>query len=172
MRNVTAWRTESRPHCRLERRVPVLGAVASRWALIGLALATPVLALDAPIDQLGESLFDSYCSACHQYDDQGMGEAPPLDGAPWVTGPADRLVRIVLHGIKGRIEVRGKLYDREMPGFGRMLSDRQVAALVTYTRSRFGAKRPAVKPSEVARIRQEHAGRTEYWPADELLRLR
>ena len=134
--------------------------------------AAPLPGADPLSEEQGSSLFESYCSACHQYDDQGMGEAPPLDGAPWVTGPAERLVRIVLHGIEGRIELGGKVYDREMPGFARTLSDTQVAALVSYTRSRFGAKRPAVKPAEVARIRKEHAGRTEYWPAEELLKLR
>ncbi len=101
-----------------------------------------------------------------------MGEAPPLEGAPWVIGPPERLVLIVLHGVKGRIELGGKTYDREMPGFGRSLSDSEVAALVTYARSRFGADEREVSATEVARIRKQHEGRTEYWPADELLRLR
>jgi mono/diheme cytochrome c family protein len=120
----------------------------------------------------GERLFESHCSACHQYDDQGMGEAPPLEDSPWVVGPSERLVRILLHGITGRIELGGRVYDREMPGFGRILSDTDVAALATYTRSRFGADEPPVTPAEVKRIRDQHAGRTAYWPADELLELR
>jgi len=120
----------------------------------------------------GERLFESHCSACHQYDDQGMGEAPPLEDSPWVVGPSERLVRIVLHGITGRIELGGRVYDREMPGFGTSLSDADVAALATYTRSRFGAAKPRVTPAEVRRIRDEHAGRTAYWHADELLDLR
>lgn len=120
----------------------------------------------------GKRLFDVYCSACHQYDDQGMGEAPPLENSPWVSGSAERLVRIVLHGVKGRIELAGKVYDREMPGFGRILSDKDAALLVSYTRWRFGSTNPAVTTAQVARIRRDHAGRTEYWPADELLRLR
>lgn len=120
----------------------------------------------------GERLFESHCSACHQYDDQGMGEAPPLEDSPWVVGPSERLVRILLHGITGRIELAGRVYDREMPGFGRTLSDADVAALATYTRSRFGAAKPRVTPAEVKRIRDEHTGRTAYWHADELLELR
>lgn len=120
----------------------------------------------------GQQLFDSYCSACHQYDDQGMGEAPPLDGAPWVAGPAERLIRIILHGVSGRIEMAGKVYDREMPGFGRVLSDRQAASLATYVRKRFAQVTDPVTPAEVKRIRQEQARRTTYWPADELLEIR
>lgn len=120
----------------------------------------------------GEALFDSYCSACHQYDDQGMGEAPPLDNSPWVNGPPDRIVRIILHGVEGRIEIGGRTYDREMPGFGSVLSDQQVATLATYTRARFGTRLSAVAVEEVERIRQENAGRTAYWSADELLNVR
>lgn len=120
----------------------------------------------------GQQLFDSFCSACHQYDDQGMGEAPPLEGAPWVTGPAERLIRIILHGVSGRIEIDGKVYDREMPGFGRVLSDRETASLASYVRKRFAQVTSPVTPAEVKRVREEHAQRTTYWPADELLEIR
>ena len=120
----------------------------------------------------GQRLFDTYCSACHQYDDQGMGEAPPLEGAPWVTGPAERLIRIILHGVSGRIEMDGKVYDREMPGFGKVLSDGQTASLATYVRKRFAQVTTPVTPAEVERIRREQARRTAYWPADELLEIR
>ena len=101
-----------------------------------------------------------------------MGEAPPLDNSPWVVGPAERLIRIVLHGVEGPIEVNGKTYDREMPGFGGMLTDRQTAALATYARARFGASAPPVTPQDVMRVRKNHAGRTAYWSAAELLDLR
>ena len=120
----------------------------------------------------GAKLFEAYCTACHQYDNQGMGEAPPLDDSPWVNGPPVRLIRIVLHGVEGRIEVKGRTYDREMPGFGRVLSDQQVAALASYTRARFGTPSPRVTAEEVERVRRESAGRTDYWPADQLLELR
>ena len=120
----------------------------------------------------GPKLFDSYCTACHQYDDQGMGEAPPLDDSPWVIGPAGRLIRIILHGVEGPIKIGGKIYDREMPGFGGVLSDCQVATLATYARTRFGAKAPKVTPEEVERVCSENAGRKSYWRANELLEIR
>ena len=69
----------------------------------------------------GERLFAAYCAACHQYDGQAVGEAPPLDGASWVVGPPETLVKIVLHGVRGRMEIAGEIYDREMPGFGAIL---------------------------------------------------
>src|ERR1051325_8757124 len=75
-----------------------------------------------PNAEPGRIQFQSYCAACHQYDGQGMGDAPALAGSPWVTGPESRLIRIVLHGVRGPMVVDGKSYDREMPGFGQILS--------------------------------------------------
>ena len=126
----------------------------------------------APARSDGQRLFDSYCSACHQYDDQGMGEAPPLEASPWVAGPSERLIRIILHGIKGRIELHGKVYDREMPGFGKVLSNKGAASLATYVRRRFANIEAPVTLAEVGRIRRAHADRTAYWLANELLEIR
>ena len=89
-----------------------------------------------------------------------------------MVGPAERLIRIVLHGVKGRMVVAGKEYDREMPGFGKVLSDSQAAAVATYVRARFGSSTAPVSEAEVRRVREQHAGRTSYWQADELLELR
>ena len=120
----------------------------------------------------GRKLFNDYCAACHQYDDQRMGQAPPLAGSPWVNGPVGRLIRIVLHGVKGRMEVSGKVYDREMPGFGRTLSDEQVAVLIWYVRSRFGRNTEPVATSQIRAIRRASAGRNSYWSVEELQEVR
>jgi mono/diheme cytochrome c family protein len=122
-----------------------------------------------PPAKSGEVQFNSYCSACHQYDAQGMGEAPPLDKSAWVTGSEDRLIRIVLHGVRGPIEVHGKTYNREMPGFGQILSDAEIAALLSFVRSRFGEPSPAILATSVGRVRQASPGRTDYWSVEELL---
>ncbi|MDE0105799.1 MAG: cytochrome c [Bryobacterales bacterium] len=154
-----------RPSTLTRRKASIGGAVAAAFlpfAFVPGRSAEPV----SP----GQRLFDSYCSACHQYDDQGMGEAPPLDGSPWVVGPPERLVLIILHGVKGKIEVRGRVYNREMPGFAGSLDDGEIAALASYARKRFGASRPVVEPLDVERIRRRHVGRSGYWEAAALLR--
>ena len=117
----------------------------------------------------GGELFQSYCAACHQYDGQAVGEAPPLDNSPWVIGPADRLIKIVLHGVRGKMEVQGKTYNREMPGFGQILSDEAAAALLTFVRSRFGAPEEPISVAMVNRVRTANEGRTDYWTVGELL---
>lgn len=98
-----------------------------------------------------------------------MGEAPPLDRSPWVTGPDDRLIKIVLHGVRGPIEVHGKTYNREMPGFGQILSNAQIAALLTFVRTRFGESCSPISTDSVGRVREANPGRTDYWSVEELL---
>ncbi len=158
---------------RSDRNVAQLVAVVLSllWAGLACLPATTFAQAREADGRHGERLFDAHCSACHQYDGQGMGEAPPLDQSPWVIGPPQRLLLIILHGVTGPIEFEGQTYDREMPGFARSLTDSEIAAVATYARSRFGARSPQVAPTEVARLREQHAGRTQYWVARDLLKM-
>jgi mono/diheme cytochrome c family protein len=117
----------------------------------------------------GETEFQTYCAACHQHDGQGMSDTPPLAGSAWITGPAQRLTKIVLHGVRGRMEVAGRIYDREMPGFAPVLSDAAAAALVSFVRKRFGRVNEQVTTESVTRVRAAHQSRTDYWSVQELL---
>jgi mono/diheme cytochrome c family protein len=119
----------------------------------------------------GTALFQTYCAACHQPDGAGSpdGRIPPLAGSPWVRGPQERIVRIVLHGLRGRIDVKGRTYDIEMLAFGPILSDDQVAAILTHVRRQFGEPSRPITPDTVARIRAATADRFEYWTVDELM---
>ena len=97
-----------------------------------------------------ETQFESYCAACHLSNGPGMAaEAPPLDGSPWVTGPEDRLIKIVLHGLRGAVEVGGKTYNQEMPAVGQVLTDAQIASLLSFVRLRFGAVSAPILPATV-----------------------
>ena len=122
-----------------------------------------------PHAEPGRIQFQSYCAACHQYDGQRMGDAPALAGSPWVTGPESQLIRIVLHGVRGPMVVDGKTYDREMPGFGQILSDTQVVSLLSYVRRQFGAPFEPITAEIVSRVRAANQTRTQYWRVDELL---
>ena len=104
-----------------------------------------------------------------RHDGVAGGDAPPLAGSPWVTGPEERIIKIVLHGVRGRMEIAGEVYDREMPGFGAILSDADVASLVSFVRARFGSAGSATKVETVARVRTRAAGRKDYWSIEELL---
>jgi mono/diheme cytochrome c family protein len=92
----------------------------------------------------GKVLFASHCVACHQATGKGLpGVFPPLDGSEWVRGDERVVANILLHGIKGPIEVAGATYNGEMPPFAQ-LSDAELAAIVTYVRAQWSNTAPAV----------------------------
>jgi len=74
-----------------------------------------------------------------------------------------------MHGVRGPIQVGDKIYDREMPGVGRKLSDREMAAMLSLVRSRWGASGAPIAPETVRRIRVAAGNRTRYWTVEELL---
>lgn len=125
-----------------------------------------------PVSLRGELLFQNYCAACHQPDGSGMpGRIPPLAGSPWVTGSSDRIIRIVLHGLRGPIDVNGTTFEVEMLGFGSIMDDDDVAQVLSHVRSRFGDMASLVTAEHVARVRQQTQDRLEYWTAAELLEV-
>jgi mono/diheme cytochrome c family protein len=99
-----------------------------------------------------------------------MGEAPPLEGSSWVAGPESRVIKIVLHGLRGTIEVRSQTYNQEMPGFGPILTDADIASLLSYVRRRFGGASTPISEAAVGLIRSANRGRMDYWTVDELLK--
>lgn len=159
---------------RARRRLRLRLAVPLAIGTLGLmgCAAKPRPRLSLAREEPGSVHFRNYCAACHQYDGQGMGSAPPLSGSPWVKGPEDRLIRLALHGVSGPMEVGGKIYDQEMPGFGEVLTDADMAALLTFVRSRFGDGSPPVTEAAVRRVRAREQGRTQYWRVSELLEQR
>lgn len=121
-------------------------------------------AQDAERAVSGQSIFQQYCATCHGADGRGLTTAfPPLAGADWVTGNPETLIRVVLHGLQGEIEVGGQTYDGTMPAFGARLSDEEVAAVSSYVRNAWGNSASAISSSEVRRVREESADRTRPW---------
>jgi glucose/arabinose dehydrogenase/mono/diheme cytochrome c family protein len=122
----------------------------------------------------GQAQFAAICGACHHPSGIGEeGKAPPLVDSSWVTGPAERLVRITLHGMRGPVRVGSRVYRMEMPSMG-ALEDGELADLLTYIRneSDWGHDAGPLDAETIARIRKETAGRKEPWTAEELLATR
>ena len=128
----------------------------------------------APLSaQDGGQLYTLYCSACHGADGNGAtgGQFPPLAKSPWVQGNAERSIKIVLHGLHGPVEVKGKTYNLEMPPQGAALPDDQIAAILTHVRASWGNKSTPVSADQVKATRGATAARKEHWTAEELLKL-
>ncbi|KPM48287.1 PVC-type heme-binding CxxCH protein [Jiulongibacter sediminis] len=115
---------------------------------------------------------DGFCETCHQPDGKGLESSgfPPLAGNDWVQGDEERLIKIVLHGLYGPIEVAGKKYPGQVPmtPFGGMLNDQEIADVLTYIRSSFGNLSKAVKPETVKKVREATANRNGFYTAEEL----
>src|SRR5699024_5559329 len=99
----------------------------------------PLLKKKQELNTDGEQIYQEQCATCHQQNGQGVsGIYPPLRGTEWVTGDKGRLIRIILQGIGGPIEVKGNSYNGIMPAWKDILSDNEVAAVATYLRSSWG----------------------------------
>lgn len=114
----------------------------------------------------GPALFEAHCASCHERD----GAPPPLQDSSWVFGPESRLIKIVLQGLRGKIEVKGKTYNLEMPGFGKVLTDAEIASMLSFVRKRSGGPVEPIIPASVQQVREATRNRAGYWTVDELLR--
>lgn len=118
--------------------------VAYRLAAPCLAALCLIAGLVAPAVAAadGKSLYMDNCSACHQVTGKGVkGAFPALAGSPLVQGDPKIVASTVLNGRAG------------MPAFKDDLSDADLAAILTYVRSSWGNKAPALAPKQIATAR-------------------
>lgn len=117
----------------------------------------------------GGIVYGGICMPCHQAGGTGTeGKYPPLAGSEWLAKDPAIAVRIVLHGLRGPIQVKGKPYDNEMPALGNQLTDAEIAAVLTYVRSNFGNQHPAIETKLVTEVRQAAGPLQGPWTAQTL----
>ena len=76
----------------------------------------------------GAKVYASNCAACHQPNGKGMGAFPALDGSKVVNGPKEGQIRLLLNG------------KNAMPKWAGVISDGDIAAVITYSRNAWGNK--------------------------------
>lgn len=132
---------------------------------------------DRELFVLGKEIYakEGFCSTCHQPDGGGLSASgfPPLRGTPWVTGSPERLIKIVLKGMLGPINVAGRDYPGQVPmtPFEGMLNDSEVAAVLTYVRNSFGNQASPISPELVKQIREEIKDKEGFYSPEELLQV-
>ncbi len=116
--------------------------------LLGLALAQP------------SPLYER-CAVCHKTDGRGVaGTWPPLAGhVPTLLarpGGREYLIWVVLYGLQGKIQVGSRSFDLVMPGFGRSLSDEEIAGLLNHIATQWGNRFPeGQKPFTAAEVQAQ-----------------
>ncbi|PWL18377.1 cytochrome C [Falsochrobactrum shanghaiense] len=95
----------------------------------------------------GAQLYDAYCATCHQADGQGSRGLPSLvHNTALGRENTNNLVMVILEGLRRQPDVL-------MPGFGKELSDKQVATLSNYLIGHFGNPAAKVTTEQVAQLR-------------------
>ncbi|WP_153556406.1 PVC-type heme-binding CxxCH protein [Roseimaritima sediminicola] len=132
---------------------------------------------DQEVYTVGSQVYqrESHCATCHLPHGKGSPNVyPSLVDSPWVTGSEERLIKLSLHGMWGKITVHGKTYDPArgvppMTAFRSLLKDDELAAVLTFVRNSWGNQASPVRPETVRRVREETVDRTTFWTPEDLL---
>lgn len=115
----------------------------------------------------GEKLYSTTaaCIGCHGQDGAGLANlGPQLDGSDWVIGSEIRLVKILIHGLTGPIQINQKTFTPQafMPGLGvnPTITDGDIADISTFIRANWTNRAPKITEATVTKIRKETSGRS------------
>jgi mono/diheme cytochrome c family protein len=113
------------------------------------------LSEDTVLQQInnGKIVYNKTCVACHQMNGAGIpGAFPPLAKSDYLNADVNRAIKQVLVGSTGPITVNGKKYVTPMPK--QVLSDQQIADVLTYIYASWGNNKSVVTPEMVKAIRK------------------
>lgn len=117
---------------------------------------SPQTEVGADSNRAGATLYAEHCEECHRSSGRGAFlKAPPIAGSAIAQGrDAASLINVILHGAQvGAGAPMPFAAWEDMPAFGDELSDKQVAAVSTFVRARWGNRGGVVSATEVARQR-------------------
>jgi mono/diheme cytochrome c family protein len=136
----------------------------------GAAAQAEVVAEQTLVEQ-GKAIYAN-CQPCHQASGLGIaGQFPTLAGTDWVNGSEKRLVAILLKGLMGPLKVGDATYNGAMPAWEKALSDKKLAAVMSYVRASFGNNSPEISEAKVAAARKEFAAQVAPWTEADLLKI-
>ena len=105
----------------------------------------------------GKRIYTQLCFACHQAEGQGLpGVFPPLAGSDWLMADKKRAIVSLIGGLSGPVIVNKQTYNGVMPPS--MLSDEQIASVLTFVRNSWGNSGDVVTVEEVKKVHAESSG--------------
>ena len=100
----------------------------------------------------GKTVYARTCIACHQENGAGLPNAfPPLAQSDFLNQDPGRAIETVLKGRNEEITVNGKKYNGIMPA--QVLSDEEIANVLSYVYASWGNKKQEVTPAMVTQKR-------------------
>ncbi len=109
------------------------------------------LTKEAQIER-GQRVFMQTCFACHQPDGKGLLNIfPPLAGSDFLKADRERPIRIITKGLTGPVIVNGQAFNNLMPA--QVLSDQQIADVLTYVTNSWGNAGEPYRVDDVRRVK-------------------
>jgi nitrite reductase (NO-forming) len=131
-----------------ELKTQIAAAMSSNPTIAGLTKEMQI--------EKGKQVYMGLCFACHQPDGKGLPLAfPPLAGSDYLLADRERAVRTVLKGLTGPITVNGVTINSVMPPQEAVLTDAQVADVLTYVYNSWGNQGEAFTAAKVKALRAE-----------------
>ena len=104
--------------------------------------------------KFGKQIYGQTCIACHQAEGQGIANAfPPLAKSDYLNANVDRAIEAVLYGLSGEISVNGVKYNSIMTK--QMISQEEVANVLTYVYNSWGNNKTVVTPEMVKKVKSK-----------------
>lgn len=144
--------------------------MAATSAKKGAAGQAAGAAAETPVEE-GKKLFAQNCQVCHQPTGMGVpGQYPPLAKSEFVNGGSKRVEMILLKGLQGPIKVNGVQFGAAaMPAWEKTMTDKKIAAILTYIRQEWGNTAGPVAPEQVGAIRKEFKDHADSWTEADIL---
>ena len=104
----------------------------------------------------GKQIYMQNCFACHLPTGEGIaGVFPPLAKSDYMMADRERTIRIVLKGLNGPITVNGQAYNGVMPPQSDILTEEQMADVLTYVTNMWGNTANAFSVDEIRKVKGE-----------------
>jgi mono/diheme cytochrome c family protein len=95
----------------------------------------------------GKTIYETQCMSCHMAGGEGLeGVFPPLAKTDYLNDK-NRLVKVIVLGVRGPMKINGVDYNSEMLGF--KLNDEEVSDILNYIRNSWGNKGVPILPTEI-----------------------
>ncbi|TKW62553.1 MAG: cytochrome c [Paracoccus denitrificans] len=134
--------------------IAAVGLAAAILILWRGSAATEAAVQDQAVIALGQRLYAENCASCHGADLEGQPDwqtplangrypAPPHDETGHTWHHADALLEQIVRD--GTAAVVGDGYESDMPGFGDVMGDAEIGAILTYIKSTWPERERAIQ---------------------------